>query len=173
MQSHVVSCTIRKLNLIPAGILCSVVSWLFFPSHLCLHFWYLARVQILLFWLLLSCYDSQSQSLEALQGMSWGPSHFHSYTSLQLLLHRSHSTSFTPLRSKSFLHRESIIQQVFNRRQKRGVGKKIIVMRLYFSLINFLLNRLTVLSCFCFSLMLQHQNQIICPETTLKCALVE
>lgn len=123
-----------------------------------------------------SCHDSQRQSLQALQGTSWGPFHFHSSTSLQLLFHRSHSASFTPLRNKSFLGRESSIQQFFHKRHKRGVVKKIIVMRLYFCLIHFLLklfNCSLLFFFFSFSLKFQHQNQRIWPETTPKCALVE
>ena len=67
-----------------------------------------------------SSHDSQIQSLQAPQGMSWGCFHSHSSTSLQLLFCRSHSTSFTPLRNNSFLDRESTIQQFFHKRRKRG-----------------------------------------------------
>lgn len=93
-----------------------------FPSHICLHFWYLAQVLILLFWLLLNPVLPWD-SLHEPQGISGGP--FHSCLSINLHLsfyNRAHSLSVRG--TKVFWGRKGSIQEFLNNnKKKKGVVK--------------------------------------------------
>lgn len=88
-----------------------------FPSHICLHFWYLAQVLILLFWLLLNPVLPWD-SLHEPQGISGGP--FHSCLSINLHLsfyNRAHSLSVRG--TKVFWGRKGSNQQFLNKKKKK------------------------------------------------------